>query len=76
MDASEFEGNYHDTRNWRGDNGKVVLCLEGIPVQLRTRMWPQEETVTQGERGNQVRNGHVRQQIIITIIIIIIIIII
>jgi len=49
----------------RGDNEKVVLCLEGILVTMYTRMWPQEETVTVEGRGNQVRNGQVTQQIII-----------
>lgn len=43
----------------------MVLCLEGIPVTPYTDVTAREETVTHGERGNQVRNGQVRQQIIL-----------
>jgi hypothetical protein len=35
------------------------------PVTPYTDVTAREETVTHGERGNQVRNGQVRQQIIL-----------
>ena len=48
---------------------KWCYCLHGLLLYrtgISTRMWPQEETVTQDERGNRVRNGQkmVTQQII------------
>ena len=57
------------TRGEKSDDGMrgkqrksgVIAC-----TGISTRMWPQEETVTQDERGNRMRNGQkmVTQQII------------